>query len=109
MPAEDGQMVDSLRWLVSHSNGTSYVEARCQSRLVTEVSFVNGNLDRSRVVENAGCGIRVLVDGCWGFSSINDMSKSALAGSLARAVSAARVLAKSKKNKVKGLFKKPHL
>lgn len=103
MPAEDGHIVDSLRSLVSYSKGTSYVEARYQSRFMTDVSFVNGSLDRIRVVENAGCGIRVLVDGCWGFSSTNNMSKSALAESLAQAVSAARVLAKSKKNKVTGL------
>jgi TldD protein len=103
MPIEDGHVFDSLRSLVSHSNGTSYIEARCQSRFMTEVSFVNGSPDRTRVVENTGCGIRVLVDGCWGFSSTNNMSKSTLAESLARAVSAAHVLAKSKKNKVKGL------
>jgi TldD protein len=70
---------------------------------MTEVSFVNSNLDRIRLVENAGCGIRVLVDGCWGFSSTNEMSRSALSDSLGRAVSAARVLAKTKKNKVRGL------
>jgi len=101
--SEDGHVLDSLLSLISHSRGASYVEARYQSRLMTEVSFVNGSLDRIRVVENAGCGIRVLVDGCWGFSSTNNMSKSVLAGSLAQAISAAHVLAKSKKNKVKGL------
>ncbi len=55
------------------------------------------------MVESAGCGIRVLVDGCWGFSSTASMSKGDLKESLVQAVSMARVLGRSKKNKVKGL------
>jgi TldD protein len=97
----DASAMDRLRSLISLSTGTSYVEARYQSRLNTEVSFANGELERIRVVENAGCGIRVLVDGCWGFSSTNDLSL--LKESFAHAVSAARVLAQTKKHKVKGL------
>jgi TldD protein len=98
---DDGRVADSLRSLISFSTGASYVEARYQARLTTEVNFVNGELERIRVVENTGCGIRVLVDGCWGFSSTNDLSL--LKGSLDNAVSAARVLAQTKKNRVKGL------
>lgn len=97
----DNGATDRLRSLISTSTGTSYVEARYQSRLSTEVHFVNGELEKIRVVENAGCGIRVLVDGCWGFSSTNDLSL--LKESLANAVSSARVLGQTKKNKVKGL------
>lgn len=99
--SDDGHVIDTLRSLISSSRGASYVEARYQSRLTTEVNFVNGELERVRVVENTGCGIRVLVDGCWGFSSTNDMSL--LKESLDNAISAARVLAQTKKNKVKGL------
>lgn len=98
---DDGRVVDGLMSLISYSRGASYVEARYQARLTTEVIFVNGELERIRVVENAGCGIRVLVDGCWGFSSTNDLSL--LKESLNKAISAARVLAQTKKNKVKGL------
>jgi TldD protein len=99
--SNDGHVIDSLRSLISYSRGTSYVEARYQSRLTTEVNFVNGELERIRMVENTGCGIRVLVDGCWGFSSTNNLSL--LKESLNHAISAARVLAQTKKNKVKGL------
>ncbi|HJS68695.1 MAG TPA: TldD/PmbA family protein, partial [Nitrososphaera sp.] len=99
--SDDGHVIDSLRSLISSSRGTSYAEARYQARLTTEVNFVNGELERIRVVENAGCGIRVLVNGCWGFSSTNDLLL--LKESLDNAVSAARVLAQTKKNKVKGL------
>jgi TldD protein len=97
----DASAIDRLRSLISSSRGASYVEARYQARLTTEVNFVNGELERIRVVENAGCGIRVLVDGCWGFSGTNNISL--LKESLGHAISAARVLAKTKKNRVKGL------
>jgi TldD protein len=98
---DDGRVADSLRSLISFSTGASYVEARYQARLTTEVNFVNGELERIRVVENTGCGVRVLVDGCWGFSSTNDLSL--LKKSLDNAVSAAQVLARTKKKRVKGL------
>jgi TldD protein len=94
---------DSLRVLVSSSKGAAYVEARFQSRNTSEVNFVNGELERIRVVENAGCGIRVLVEGCWGFTSTNVISNETLRESLSEAISAARALAQTKKNKVKGL------
>ena len=103
MLSNDGHVIDSLRSLISFSKGTSYVEARYQARVTTEVTFVNGELERIRVAENRGCGIRVLVDGCWGFSSTNNLSL--LKESLSDAISAARVLAQAKKNKVKGLAK----
>ncbi len=97
----DASAIDRLRSLISSSRGASYVEARYQARFTTEVNFVNGELERIRVVENAGCGIRVLVDGCWGFSGTNDISL--LKESLEHAISVARVLAKTKKNRVRGL------
>ncbi|MEM3094905.1 MAG: TldD/PmbA family protein [Nitrososphaera sp.] len=103
MPSDGHNIIDSLRSLISSSKGASYVEARYQARVTTEVNFVNGELERIRVVENAGCGIRVLVDGCWGFSSTNNISL--LKESLDQAISAARVLAQTKKNKVQGLAK----
>jgi TldD protein len=55
------------------------------------------------MVESTGCGIRVLFDGCWGFSSSSSMLKDDLKESLKQATSMAQVLARSKKNKVKGL------
>ncbi len=97
----DAGIIDRLKSLVS--NGGKYVEARYQSRLVTEVNFVNGRLERIKTVENAGCGIRILVDGCWGFSSTSDVAAEGLQNSLEQALSVARVLAESKKEKVKGL------
>ncbi|HKG70791.1 MAG TPA: DNA gyrase modulator, partial [Nitrososphaeraceae archaeon] len=104
MMRNGAQVADNLRLLISSSKGVSYVEARYQSRVASEVNFINGELERIRVVENSGCGIRVLVDGCWGFSSTSNISNDTLKESLDHAIAAARTLARAKKNKVKGLI-----
>src|ERR671915_2615290 len=104
MMRNGAQVADSIRLLISSSRGAAYVEARYQSRLASEVNFTNGELERIRVVENTGCGIRVLVDGCWGFTSTSNISSEVLKESLSQAISAARLLAGPKKNKVKGLI-----
>lgn len=97
------QIADTLRLLISSSQGATYVEARYQSRVTSEVNFINGEVERIRVVENTGCGIRVLVDGCWGFTSTTNFSSENLKESLNEAISAARVIADTRKNRVKGL------
>src|ERR687883_1635001 len=96
-------VIDDLRSIISKNRDTKYIETRYLSRITNEVNFSNGELEIIRTVHNSGCGIRVLVDGCWGFSSTNNASRDALIDSTATAVSAARVLAETKKNKVTGL------
>ena len=66
MMRNGAQVADNLRLLISSSKSATYVEARYQLRVASEVNFINGELARIRVVENAGCGIRVLVDGSLG-------------------------------------------
>ena len=96
-------LIDDLQSIISKSKGAKYVESRYQSRTTNEVNFSNGELEIIRTVQNSGCGIRVLVDGCWGFSSTNDLSKNVLRESVSEAISAAKSLAENKKNKVAGL------
>jgi TldD protein len=96
-------VIDDLRSVISKSRDTKYIEARYLSRITNEINFSNGELETIRNVQNSGCGIRVLVDGCWGFSSTNNVSREALIDSSAKAVSAARLLGETKKRKVTGL------
>jgi TldD protein len=96
-------VIDDLLSLISKAKDTKYVEVRYQSRTTNEVNFSNGELERIRSIENSGCGIRVLVDGCWGFSSTHLLSKNALKDSLDEAISVAKLLAGTKKNRVEGL------
>jgi TldD protein len=99
----DSLIIDDLRSVISKSKGVKYVETRYHSRIANEVIFSNGELEMIRTVQNSGCGIRVLVDGCWGFSSTNVLSKMTLVDSLSEAIAAAKLLAQTKKKKVTGL------
>ena len=56
-----------------------------------------------RNVSNSGCGIRVLVDGCWGFTSTSNISTDSLQNSLNKAISIAKLLSGNKKKKIEGL------
>lgn len=96
-------VADSFRSMISSSRTATYIEGRYQSRMTSEVNFVNGELERIRVVETTGCGIRVLVDGCWGFSSTSKVSDNAIKESLHEAISSAQILSQIKKKKVTGL------
>ena len=89
--------IDDLTSIVSKGVHETYIEARYQSRLTNEVNFSNGELERIRTGLNAGCGIKVLVDGCWGFSSTNDFSKSALREALPRGKSSCKSTCFNKK------------
>lgn len=67
------------------------------------MNFSNGEIELMRNVSNSGCGIRVLVDGCWGFTSTSNVSRDALQNSLNKAISNAKLLSGNKKKKIEGL------
>ncbi len=90
---------DQLYSLVSKSNGAKYVETRYHCRIINEVNFSNGEIELMRNVSNSGCGIRVLVDGCWGFTSTSNISTDSLQNSLNKAISIAKLLSGIKKKR----------
>jgi TldD protein len=94
---------DQLYSLVSKSNGAKYVETRYHCRIINELNFSNGEIELVRNVSNSGCGIRVLVDGCWGFTSTSNISTDSLQNSLNKAISIAKLLSGNKKKKIEGL------
>lgn len=95
--------VDDLRNLLEQAKGASYAEVRYHSRLLNEIRISNGELERIRSVVNGGTGIRVLVDGCWGFSSTSETRKQSLADTMHAAISSASLLSKGKQRKVEKL------
>lgn len=95
----DETIFDELYSLISKSSGTKYAETRYQCRIINEVNFSNGEIELIRNVSNSGCGIRVLVDGCWGFSSTSNISTVALKNALYDAISIAKLLSGSKKKR----------
>ncbi len=93
--------LDYLKDIIDESS-VKYVEVRYHSRVLNEVRFTNGKQERARSVTKAGVGIRVLHNGCWGFSSTSMLDKASLLDTLDKAVRCADVLAYNG-NKVKGL------
>jgi predicted Zn-dependent protease len=61
------------------------------------VNFSNGEIELIRNVSNSDCGIRVLVDGYWGFRSTSNISMDALKNALSDAIPIAKLLSESKK------------
>jgi len=49
--------------------GATYTDVRVQERQTEELTVKNGALEAATANDTAGFGIRVLVDGAWGFSS----------------------------------------
>ena len=76
--------------------GVSYADVRVIESRERQVSTKNGKVGRLSLTESLGAGIRVLMDGCWGFAATDDLSREGLEGAAALAVEIARssVLAK---------------
>jgi TldD protein len=49
--------------------GAQYADARIVRLLRQDLMLRNGALDGADAPEELGCGVRVLVDGCWGFQA----------------------------------------
>ncbi len=94
---------DDLTNILDRAKDASYAEIRYHSRLLNEIRISNGELDRIRSVVNDGVGIRVLVDGCWGFSTTSETSKESLVDTMHAALSSASLLSKGKQRKVEKL------
>ncbi|MCS7141040.1 MAG: TldD/PmbA family protein [Candidatus Nitrosocaldus sp.] len=91
---------DTLSAVVDASPA-EYTEVRYHARVLNEVRVVNGRVERARSVTKSGAGIRVLMDGRWGFSSTGVTSRGALLKALDEALRCAR--ARGGDRRVKGL------
>ncbi len=78
--------------------GVSYADVRVVETRSRHVSTKNGKVGHVSGSESLGAGIRVLMDGCWGFAATDDVSANGLAaaGSLARDIARASAAAKKK-------------
>ena len=92
--------VEELKKFMEQAKSTSYIELRYHEKVLNEIRVSNGELDRIRSVVNDGIGIRVLVSGCWGFSSTSEMSRESVMDTINNAISSAGLLAESKQRKV---------
>jgi TldD protein len=73
--------------------GASYADIRIVSRNQESLVVKNGIPDNISQLQTQGCGIRVLLDGAWGFAATPDVSPEGLQEAAARAVTIARASA----------------
>ncbi|MBD3192864.1 MAG: TldD/PmbA family protein [Candidatus Heimdallarchaeota archaeon] len=93
-------MKDRLNKIIDERPDGVHVEARFHHRKKIETRADKGKLQRATVDEYGGVGIRVLVDGAWGFASTSKLDKKNLEKTLNMAVTAAKSLAPSMKEKI---------
>jgi TldD protein len=89
-----------LRDALQRAGGDGFVELRWHAKTFRSVSVQKGRLERSSVSRRAGVGVRVLLDGTWGFASTGDASLAAVATALDRARAAARASAALRRERV---------
>jgi len=87
-------MEDILEWLVEEakSKGCSFSEARFVKRAFSYIRAQDGRIEELSQRELAGVGIRVILDGAWGFASTASLTKKDLSASLEEAIASANVL-----------------
>lgn len=89
------------------SSGATYADMRIVEINSQNISTRNGKLRNVSLGKNAGFGVRVLIDGAWGFSSNCKITPSIIERMTLEAVKIARASAKLKKKDVRLAPAKP--
>src|SRR6476646_379382 len=83
------------------AQGAAYADARVVRRLEESISIKSGRVEGVASGESEGLGIRVLVDGAWGFASSSDLSAAEADRVAAEAVRIAKASATALRNRVR--------
>jgi TldD protein len=82
------------------SQGASYADVRVMDVRQRYLSTKNGETAQVRESESFGLGVRVIVDGAWGFASTDDLSRPGVLAAALKAVEIAKASALAKKHDV---------
>jgi TldD protein len=82
------------------SQGATYADVRVIDIRQRYLSTKNGETAQVRESESLGLGVRVIVDGAWGFASTDDMSRQGILAAALKAVEIARASVLAKKHDV---------
>src|SRR3954453_8711082 len=86
-------MLDLLQEVVAKAEGRcSYAEARHEARLEERVAGRNGTVAHVAGEDDEGIGIRVRVNGAWGFAATRDVSPAGAEAALREALAIAEAL-----------------
>ncbi len=86
---------------IANQRGASYADVRIVDSRNRALATKNGKVGQASDSESLGMGIRVLADGAWGFAASDDLSRSAVEQTSARALAIATASAKVKQADVK--------
>ncbi len=103
-------MQDVFSWAlnVATLRGATYADARIADDRHRALSTKNGKIGTASDSESQGIGIRVIADGAWGFAASDDLTRSAVEVTAARAVEIAKASAQAKQQDVQLAPEKPH-
>jgi len=87
--------------------GASYCDARIVDERQRALATKNGKLGHASESESVGIGVRVIVDGAWGFASTESMTRSSVEATAARAADVARASASVKQHNLRLAPEKP--
>jgi TldD protein len=92
---------------IANQRGASYADARLVDSRNRALATKNGKLGQASDAESLGIGIRVIADGAWGFAATDDLSRSKVEETAARAIAIARASAKLKHEDIRLAPEKP--
>lgn len=78
---------------VSSASGVAYADCRIVHLTTEEISVQDGSPEKLARSESIGLGVRVLVDGCWGFAAAAEVTPESAAALRDRAIKIARASA----------------
>ena len=81
--------------------GASYADARIAEIRNRSLTTKNGRVGHASESETFGIGVRVIVDGAWGFAATGDLGRESVEGTAVRAVEIAKASARVKKQDVR--------
>jgi TldD protein len=90
-------------WALNIANlrGASYADARVVDSRARALTTKNGKVGHASDAESLGIGIRVIADGAWGFAAADDLSRTAVEQTAAKAVAIAKASARVKQHDVR--------
>ncbi|HEY1800544.1 MAG TPA: TldD/PmbA family protein [Terriglobales bacterium] len=87
--------------------GASYADARIVDDRSRALSTKNGKVGGASDAESLGIGIRVIADGAWGFAATENLSRTAVEETAAKAIEIAKASARVKQENVRLAPEKP--
>jgi TldD protein len=102
-------MKDVASWALNTAalRGASYADVRLADDRHRGLSTKNGKVGSASVAESFGFGVRVIADGAWGYAASDDLSRSAVEATAARAVEIAKASSQVKQRDIQLAPEKP--